>query len=609
MSVTTIRNIAIIAHVDHGKTTLVDALLRQSGTFREHQEVPELAMDSNPLERERGITIFSKNASIRYRGCKINLVDTPGHADFGSEVERVLAMVDGVLLLVDAADGPMPQTRFVLSKSLALGLKPIVVINKIDRADARPHWALDQVFDLFVSLKADDQQLDFPVVYASGREGVATLDLERPENNILPLLDAIVDRVPPPAGDPGRPLQMLVTNIDYNDYVGRLAIGRITHGSLATGQQAALARKDGSVLTAKVTRIYGYEGLDRIEVDSAGAGDIVALAGFPETDIGETVADPERPEPLPYTDIDQPTISMVFSVNNSPFAGQEGQYVTSRQLRDRLWRELRSNVGLRVEETDTPDAFTVSGRGELHLSILMETMRREGFELQVSRPEVIMREQGGVLLEPHEYLVVDVDDAYVGPVMERLGKRRAELANMHGDGSGRTRMEFVVPARGLLGFRGHFLTDTRGTGIMHHNFDSYRPHRGQIDTVQNGVLVAMETGTAAAYALDTIQERGMLFVGPGDRAYEGMVVGERPKENDIVVNVCKTKRLTNIRSSTAEEAIRLTPPKVMTLEEALEFIADDELVEVTPKAIRLRKRILTDIDRRRALRHLPEEQE
>lgn len=600
-----IRNIAIIAHVDHGKTTLVDALLRQSGLFRDNQEVPELVMDSNPLERERGITIFSKNASIHFNGYKINIVDTPGHADFGSEVERVLSMVDGVLLLVDAADGPMPQTRFVLQKSLRLHLKPIVVINKIDRPDARPHWALDQVFDLFVSLDATDEQLDFPVVYTSGRSGTATLELEKPAGNIQALFQTIIGRVPPPAGDPEQPLQMLVTSMDYNDYVGRLAIGRIQNGRLKTGQQAARIKRDGGIEREKVTRIYGFEGLRRIEVQEVAAGDILALAGFPEVNIGETIADPEVPSPLPYVDIDQPTISMVFSVNNSPFSGQDGEYVTSRQIRDRLFRELKSNVGLKIEETGSPDSFKVSGRGELHLSILIETMRREGYELQVSRPEVILREMEGRTCEPFEYLVIDVDDAYVGPVMERLGQRKAELQNMKADGKGRTRLEFNIPARGLIGFRGQFLTDTRGTGIMHHNFLDYQPYRGEISAQVNGVLIAMETGVATSYALDTIQERGMLFIGPGDRVYEGMVIGERPKENDLVVNVTKTKKLGNQRSSTAEEAIRLTPPKLMTLEEALEFIADDELVEVTPRAIRLRKKILTDIDRRRSRRIKP----
>jgi GTP-binding protein len=597
-----IRNIAIIAHVDHGKTTLVDALLRQTGVFREGQEAPDLVMDSNPLERERGITIFSKNASIRYGEYTINIVDTPGHADFGSEVERVLSMVDGVLLLVDAVEGPMPQTRFVLQKSLALGLKPLVVINKIDRAEAKPNQALDRIFDLFVSLDADDQQLDFPVVYASGRLGTATLKQENPGRDIRPLLDIIVDKVPPPPGDPEKPLQMLVTSIDYSDYLGRLAVGRVKNGSIGLGREALRLKRDGSTEKAKVTKIYGFQGLERVELERASSGDIIVLAGFPDVDIGETIADPESPEPLPYVDIDQPTISMVFSVNNSPFAGLDGQYLTSRQLRDRLYRELKSNVGLKVEETETPDAFAVSGRGELHLSILIETMRREGYELQVSRPTVILRDVEGVQCEPFEYLVIDVDDEYVGPVMEKLGSRKAELQNMRADGKGRTRLEFLIPARGLLGYRGQFMTDTRGTGIMHHNFDSYRPYKGEITTFQNGVLVAMETGTAAAYALDSIQERGMMFIGPGDRVYEGMIVGERPKETDLVVNVCKTKRLTNIRSSTSEEAIRLSPPKVMTLEEALEFIADDELVEVTPKSLRLRKRILADIDRRRARR-------
>jgi GTP-binding protein len=600
-----LRNIAIIAHVDHGKTTLVDALLRQSGLFRDNQEVPELVMDSNPLERERGITIFSKNASIHYQEYKINIVDTPGHADFGSEVERVLSMVDGVLLLVDAVDGPMPQTRFVLQKSLKLGLKTIVVINKIDRHDARPHWALDQVFDLFVSLDATDEQLDFPVVYASGKSGTATMELEKPGSNIIPIFDVIINKVPSPPGDPEKPLQMLVTSMDYNDYVGRLAIGRILNGKMRSGQPAARVMKDGTTKIEKVTRIYGFEGLKRIEVQDVTAGDILALAGFPEINIGETIADSGDPRALPYVDIDQPTISMLFSVNNSPFSGQDGAYVTSRQIRDRLARELKSNVGLKIEDTGSPDSFKVSGRGELHLSILIETIRREGYELQVSRPEVILREIEGKTCEPFEYLVIDVDDAYVGAVMEKLGQRKAELQNMKADGKGRTRLEFNIPARGLIGFRGQFLTDTRGTGIMHHNFLDYQPYRGEISAQVNGVLVAMETGIATSYSLDSIQERGMLFLAPGDRAYQGMIIGERPKENDLVVNVTRAKKLGNQRSSTSEEAIRLTPPKIMTLEEALEFIADDELVEVTPKAIRLRKKILSDIDRRRSRRSKP----
>ncbi|MDQ7797682.1 MAG: translational GTPase TypA [Candidatus Edwardsbacteria bacterium] len=600
-----LRNIAIIAHVDHGKTTLVDALLRQSGLFRDNQEVPELVMDSNPLERERGITIFSKNASIHYNGYKINIVDTPGHADFGSEVERVLSMVDGVLLLVDAVDGPMPQTRFVLQKSLKLDLKTIVVINKIDRPDSRPHWALDQVFDLFVSLDATDEQLDFPVVYASGKSGIATMELEKPGNNIIPIFEVIIDKVPSPPGDPDKPLQMLVTSMDYNDYVGRLAIGRILNGRIRSGQSAARIKKDGTTKIEKITRIYGFEGLKRIEVQDVTAGDILALAGFPEINIGETIADSGDPQALPYVDIDQPTISMLFSVNNSPFSGQDGAYVTSRQIRDRLARELKSNVGLKIEDTGSPDSFKVSGRGELHLSILIETIRREGYELQVSRPEVILREIDGKTCEPFEYLVIDVDDAYVGAVMEKLGQRKAELQNMKADGKGRTRLEFNIPARGLIGFRGQFLTDTRGTGIMHHNFLDYQTYRGEISAQVNGVLVAMETGTATSYSLDSIQERGMLFVAPGDRAYQGMIIGERPKENDLVVNVTRAKKLGNQRSSTSEEAIRLTPPKIMTLEEALEFIADDELVEVTPKAIRLRKKILSDIDRRRSRRVKP----
>jgi GTP-binding protein len=586
-----IRNIAIIAHVDHGKTTLVDRLLQQTGTFRANERLIERVMDSNDLERERGITILAKNTSIRYEGVKINIVDTPGHADFGGEVERILGMVDGVLLLVDAAEGPLPQTRFVLKKSLELGLRPVVVINKIDRSDARPHQVLDEVFQLMLDLGAADEQLDFPHLYASAKLGYARRELEDTDANVRPLLDTILRKVPCPPGNTTAPLQLQVTTLDYNDYVGRIAVGRIFRGTIRMGMPISLLKLDGTAETWKVTRLETFEGLKRIEVEEVGAGEIVALAGIPEIQIGETITDPENPDPLPPIRVDEPTLSMQFLVNDSPFSGQDGRFVTSRHIRERLEREARANVALRVEDTDSPDTLTVSGRGELHLAILVETMRREGHELQLSRPQVILRrDKAGRLLEPIEYLVLDLEEAYRGRVMEMLGPRRAELADMGGMGSGRVRLEFTVPARGLLGFRREFLSETRGTGIMSHVFHEYAEHRGEIPQRTRGALVCKEPGVTVAFALNNLEERGTLFLGPGVPVYEGMVIGENSREGDLVVNPCKKKHLTNMRAAGADDAIRLTPPRQMTLEDCIEFIADDELVEVTPKNVRLRKR-------------------
>ncbi|PYS95555.1 MAG: translational GTPase TypA [Acidobacteria bacterium] len=595
-----IRNIAIIAHVDHGKTTLVDRLLQQTGTFRANERVIERVMDSNDLERERGITILAKNTSIRYRDVKINIVDTPGHADFGGEVERILGMVDGVLLLVDAAEGPLPQTRFVLKKSLELALKPIVVINKIDRSDARPHQVLDEVFQLMLNLGAADEQLDFPHLYASAKLGYARREVEHADTDVRPLLDTILDKVPCPPGDIAAPLQLQVSNLDYNDYVGRMAIGRIFRGTIRIGAPIAILKLDGSVQTHKVTRLETFEGLKRIGAEEAAAGEIVALAGIPEIQIGETIADPDRLEALPPIRIDEPTLSMEFMVNDSPLAGQDGRFVTSRHLRERLLKEARANVALRVEETGSPDTLNVSGRGELHLAILAETMRREGFEFQLSRPQVILRRDGqGSVLEPIEYLVLDLEEAYRGRVMEMLGSRRAELADMTGAGTGRVRLEFTVPARGLLGFRREFLTETRGTGIMSHVFHEYGPWRGDIPERTRGALVVKEPGVTVTYALHNLEDRGTLFVGPGVPVYEGMVVGEHTRENDLVVNPCKKKHLTNMRAAGADESLRLTPPRLMSLEDCIEFIAIDELVEVTPKNIRVRKRQRSAQDRKR----------
>lgn len=587
-----IRNIAIIAHVDHGKTTLVDGMLRQSGIFRANEQVQERVMDSNDLERERGITILAKNTAVNYKGLKINIVDTPGHADFGGEVERVLKMVDGVVLLVDAFEGPMPQTRFVLRKALQLDLKPIVVVNKIDRPEARPEEVIDEVLELFIELGADDDQLEFPVVYASSRDGYAVMDLNDERKDLEPLIWTIIDYVPAPVGEMDRPLQLLVSNIDYDEYVGRIAIGRIDRGSMRTGQQAVICRRDGTVYQSKVSKLYKFEGLRRAESERAELGDIVAVSGFGEINIGETICDVEAPEPLPFVNIDEPTLSMTFSVNNSPFAGREGTYVTSRHLRDRLFKELETNVSLRVEEAETADSFKVSGRGELHLSILIETMRRQGYEFQVSKPKVIMKDVDGVDYEPIELLMIDVPEEFMGVVMEKLGSRKAEMVNMHSAAEGYMRLEFKIPARGLIGYRSEFLTDTKGNGIMNHIFNGHEPYKGEISSRQRGSLVAWEDGEAVTYGLYNAQERGNLFITPGTRVYEGMIVGENARNEDIVVNVCKRKHVTNMRASGSDDALRLTPPRVLSLEQALEFITEDELVEITPKNIRLRKRIL-----------------
>jgi GTP-binding protein len=587
-----IRNIAIIAHVDHGKTTLVDVMLRQSGIFRENEQIQERVMDSNDLERERGITILAKNTAVNYRGTKINIVDTPGHADFGGEVERILKMVDGVLLLVDAFDGPMPQTRFVLRKALQLNLKPIVVINKIDRPEARPDEVVDEVLELFIELGADDEQLEFPVVYASGRDGYATLDLNKQNDNLEPLFETILSNVPAPMGFLNKPLQILVSNIDYDEYVGRIAIGRVERGSVKSGQQAVTCRKDGTLYNMKISRLYMFEGLKRVEAAEARIGDIIAVSGVGDITIGETICDIDCPEPLPFVEIDEPTITMTFSVNNSPFAGREGTFVTSRHLRDRLFKELETNVSLRVEETDSPDAFKVSGRGELHLSILIETMRRQGYEFQVSKPKVIFKEIDGEMYEPVEHLTIDVPEDYMGVVMEKLGTRKSEMINMHSAAQGYMRLEFLIPARGLIGYRSEFLTDTKGNGIMNHIFHGYEPYKGDFAGRQRGSIVAWEDGEAVTYGLYNAQDRGTLFIEPNTKVYEGMVVGENARGEDITINVCKKKHVTNMRASGSDEALRLTPPRQMTLEQCLEFIADDELVEITPKNIRMRKRIL-----------------
>lgn len=594
-----LRNIAIVAHVDHGKTTLVDYMLKQTGVFRDNQTVDKRIMDSNPLEKERGITILAKNTSVRYKKFKINIVDTPGHADFGGEVERTLKMVDGVLLLVDAAEGPLPQTKFVLKKSLDLNLKPIVVINKIDRKDARPDETLDLVFDLFVSLGATDEQLDFPFVYAIAKQGLAKYKLEDENDNLTPLFETIISNVPPPIAFPDNSFQMLISAIDYNDYLGRIGIGKIVAGSIKMGDSAALIDKNGNISNGKITKLYTFENLKRIETDEVIAGDIAAIAGFEDINIGETLADPAKPEAIPFIDIDEPTISMNFIINNSPFAGKDGKYVTTRNLSERLSRELKSNVSLRVEMTDSPDAFKVSGRGELHLAILIENMRREGYELQASRPQVILKNINDVLAEPIERVIIDVPEAYVGVVIEKLGKRKAELKNMM-PSEGSVRLEFLIPTRGLIGYRSEFLTDTKGEGILHSNFDSYEPFKGEIIQRQRGALVAMEGGIASAYAMFKLQERAVFFVEPGTEVYEGMVVGENSRNNDMYVNVTRTKQLTNMRASGADEAIRLEPAKILTLEQAIEWINDDEYVEITPKSIRLRKKYLTEMDRKNA---------
>ena len=597
-----IRNVAIIAHVDHGKTTLVDAMLKQSGIFRANEQVQERVMDSNDLEKERGITILSKNTAVHYKDIKINIVDTPGHADFGGEVERVLKMVDGVVLLVDAFEGAMPQTREVLKKSLALKLKPIVVINKIDRPGAEPLKVLDSVIDLFIELGADDSQLEFPVVYASGKQGTATLDLNKPGENLECLFETIINEITPPPCDMEGPMQMLVSNIDYDDYIGRISIGRVERGAINLNMPVVICKSEDKTLNARVAKLYVYDGLKRIEVDKAEAGDIVALSGVSDINIGDTICDINFPEKIPFVDIDEPTVSMTFSVNNGPFAGREGEFVTSRHIRDRLFKELDRNVSLRVKEGDTPDSFEVSGRGELHLSVLIETMRREGFELLVSRPKVIFKEIDGVKCEPIERLVVNVPDDSVGNVIEKLGRRKAEMVNMEPAEDGHTKIEFKIPARGIIGYRTEFLTDTKGEGTMNHIFDSYEPYKGDIQARTRGTIVAFEAGKSITYGLYNAQDKGELFIGPGVEVYEGMIVGLNSRGEDLAINVCKEKHLTNTRASGSDEALRLVPPIQMSLEKAIEFIQDDELVEVTPKSIRLRKKILNNKDRERAAR-------
>ncbi|MBR7133090.1 MAG: translational GTPase TypA [Clostridia bacterium] len=596
-----LRNVAIIAHVDHGKTTLVDQLLRQSGTFRENENVNERVMDSNDLERERGITILSKNTSVMYGDVKINIVDTPGHADFGGEVERILQMVDGVLLLVDAFEGCMPQTRFVLKKALALGKKAVVVVNKIDRPMARPHEVVDEVLDLFIELGADENQIEFPVIFASGRDGYATYSPDIPGKDMRPLFDAIVKEIDPPEGDTEGALQILFSNIEYDDYLGRIGVGRVIRGSVNAGQTVALCHKDGTSSNVKIAKLFMYKGLKRVEAEAATVGDIIQVAGIAQLEIGETACDTEHIEALPFVKIDEPTLAMNFMVNNSPFAGQDGKFVTSRNLRDRLFKEVMTNVSLRVEETDSADTFKVSGRGELHLSILIETMRRQGYEFQVSPPEVIYkRDENGTLLEPIELLMIEVPEEYVGAVMERLGTRKAEIKNMGTREGGTSHLEFVIPARGLLGYRSQFMTDTNGNGIMNHVFDSYQPFKGEIEQRSTGSIIAHEQGEATGYGLFNTQSRGRLFIGPGTPVYEGMIVGENPKSEDIVCNVCKKKQMTNTRASGSDEALRLVPPSKLSLEQSLEFIRNDELVEITPENIRLRKRILNKEERMKA---------
>ena len=597
-----IRNIAIIAHVDHGKTTLVDALLRQSHVFRKNEQVAERVMDSGDIEKERGITILSKNTSVMYNGIKINIVDTPGHADFGGEVERVLKMVDGVLLLVDAFEGPMPQTREVLKKSLALNLKPIVVINKIDRPGADPLKVVDKVLELFIELNANDEQLDFPVVYASAKNGIAKMNLTEESDNVTCIFDTIIKNINPPACEQEGTMQLLVSNIDYDDYLGRLAVGRVERGTIKAGQSVAVCKKDDKVTQGKIAKLFTYQGLKRTEVEEVGAGDIVCISGIGDINIGETVCDINNPEKIDFVDIDEPTVSMTFSVNNGPLAGKEGQFVTSRHIRDRLFKELERNVSLRVKETETPDSFEVCGRGELHLSVLIETMRREGFELLVSRPKVIFKEIDGVKCEPMERLVVNVPDDCIGNVIEKLGRRKAEMANMEPAEAGHTKIEFRIPARGLIGYRTEFLTDTKGEGTMNSIFDNYEPYKGEIQARTRGVLVAFEPGTSITYGLYNAQERGELLIGAGVEVYEGMIVGINSRNEDISINVCKEKHLTNTRASGSDDALRLVPPVQMSLEKAIEFIAEDELVEVTPKNIRLRKKILNNKDRERMAR-------
>ena len=587
-----LRNIAIIAHVDHGKTTLVDQMLKQSGIFRSNEAIAERVMDSNDLERERGITILSKNTAVMYKDIKINIVDTPGHADFGGEVERILMMVDGVLLLVDAFEGCMPQTRFVLKKALKLGKKPIVVVSKVDRPGSRPDEVVDEVLDLFIELGADESQIEFPVVYASGKSGYAYVSNDDSKDNLKPLFETIVNEVPCPKGDPNGPLQILISNIDYDDYVGRIGVGRVERGLVKTNQNVSLCTRDGDIKNVKIGKIYKFEGLKRAEAEEAGLGEIISISGITDLNIGETLCDTDHVEALPFVKIDEPTVSMNFMVNNSPFAGREGKFVTSRNVRDRLFKEVETNVSMRVEETDSADTFKVSGRGELHLSILIETMRREGYEFQVSRPQVIMKEIDGVKCEPIEILAIEVPEEYVGAVIEKIGARKAEMVNMTPKEGSMTMLEFRVPSRGIIGYRSEFLTDTNGKGILNQIFDSYEPYKGEIIQRRHGSLVAHETGTSTGYGLFAAQDRGRLFIGPGVDVYEGMVVGSTPKAEDITVNVCKKKHVTNMRASGSDEALKLTPPSILSLEQAIEFIDEDELLEVTPKNIRIRKRIL-----------------
>lgn len=591
-----IRNVAIIAHVDHGKTTLVDKLLAQGGTFRSNEQVVERVMDSNDLEREKGITILAKNTSIKYKGYTINIVDTPGHADFGGEVERIMRMVDGVLLVVDAFEGCMPQTRFVLSKALEQGLVPIVVVNKIDRENARPLEVVDEVLDLFIDLGANDEQLDFPVLYASALKGIAMTEPDADGKDMEPLFQAILEHIPAPKGDIEGPLQMQVALLDYNDYLGRIAIGRVNRGVIKNGSQVAVIKRDGQVENVRITKLLAFEGLKRVEIEEAHAGEIVAVTGLGEVNVGETICAVDALEALPLLKIDEPTLQMSFMVNDSPFAGREGEPITSRKLSSRLFKETETDVSLRVEETDSPDVFKVSGRGELHLAILIEKMRREGIEFQVSKPQVIFREIDGEICEPFEHLIINIPEEYMGPVMEKMGTRKADLLNMENN-NGQVRLEYSLPARGLVGFRTEFLTDTRGYGIMHHSFEGYKPYRGQIGGRRNGVLIAFETGTATTYGLLAAEERGTLFITPGTEVYEGMIVGENNREQDITVNVCKEKHLTNIRSSTKEETVKLKAPRVMSLEQCLSFLADDEFLEVTPKSYRLRKKYLKKEER------------
>ncbi len=595
-----LRNIAIIAHVDHGKTTLVDELLKQSGTLDDRASATTCVMDSNDLERERGITILAKNTSLKYGDMRINIVDTPGHADFGGEVERTLNMADGVLLLVDAAEGPMPQTRFVLSKALNLGLKPIVVVNKIDRDGANPDACVNATFDLFAALGATDEQLDFPIVYASAKNGYAMLDMGETSDNLNCLFDTIIEHVSPPSGDANAPLQMLATTLDWDDYVGRIVIGRIANGNIRVGQDITVLHADGSHSSARITRILGFQGLERIEIESASTGDIVALAGIETIHIGETIADKENPVALPVIHVDEPTLTMELHVNSSPLAGTEGKFVTTRQIRDRLMKEIRTNVAMRVEDTETGDVYKVSGRGELHIGILLENMRREGFEIAVSRPTVITRRVDGAKQEPYEHVTVDVEEQYQGAVIEKLGKRGAEMTHMQNNPDGTTRIEFHCPTRGLIGYTSEFLTDTRGTGVMHHVFHEYGPFIGELPGRQNGVMISNGAGESVAFALWKLQERGKMFIGPNVKLYEGMIIAIHARDNDLVVNATKGKKLTNVRASGKDDAIDLVPPLQLTLERAIEFIADDELVEITPKSIRLRKRHLSEIDRKRA---------